>query len=66
MEYQKIINLLDNKSSQLSKFRTKNGLKQMVNQEKYIIPIVTLDSRLQYLNLVYVIIVILTYLLKEE
>ena len=66
MEYQKIINLLDNKSNQLSKFRTKNGLKQMVNQEKYIIPIVTLDSRLQYLNLVYVIIVILTYLLKEE
>ena len=38
----------------------------MVNQEKYIIPIVTLDSRLQYLNLVHVIIVILTYLLKEE
>ena len=66
MEYQKIINLLDNKPNQLSKFRTKNGLKQMVNQEKYIIPIVTLDSRLQYLNLVYVIIVILTYLLKEE
>ena len=27
MEYQKIINLLDNKSNQLSKFRTKNGLK---------------------------------------
>ena len=31
MEYQKIINLLDNPPNQPSKFRIKNGLKEMMN-----------------------------------
>ena len=31
MEYQKIINLLDNTPNHLSKFRTKIGLKEMIN-----------------------------------
>ena len=48
MEYQKIINLLDNTPNQLSNFRTKkNGSKQMINQEECIMSIVTLDSKLQ-------------------
>ena len=45
MEYQKIINLFDDTPNQLSKFRTKIGLKEMISQEEYIIPIVTLDLR---------------------
>ena len=38
MEYQNIINSLDNASNQPSKF--------MINQEEYIIPTVKLDSKL--------------------
>ena len=66
MEYQKIINFLDNISNKPSKFRTKNWIKQMINQEGHITPIVTLDLKLQCESLVYVIIVMHTYLLKEE
>ena len=48
MEYQ-IINLLDNRSNQLHKFRTKNWIddQSLINQEKCIIPIVILDLRPQ-------------------
>ena len=60
MEYGKIINLLDNKLNQSSKFRTKNWVE--INDE----------SRGTYnfngqanLSLVYVIIVMHIYLLKE-
>ena len=38
----------------------------MTNQEQCIIPIETLDLKLQSGNLVYVIIVMHTYLFKEE
>ena len=38
----------------------------MINQEGYIIPIATLELKLQFKNLVYVIIVMHTYLLREE
>ena len=38
----------------------------MINQEGHIIPKATLDLKLQFKNLVYVIIVTHTYLLKEE
>ena len=38
----------------------------MINQEEYMIPIVTLYSKLQCLILVYVIIVMHTYLLGEK
>ena len=31
MEYQKIINLLDHRTNQASKYRTKTGLKQTMN-----------------------------------
>ena len=47
MKYQKMINLLDNASTQPFKFRTKIWLKQMMNQEEYIIPIATLNLKLQ-------------------
>ena len=38
----------------------------MINQEECIIPIVTLDLNLQWHSLVYVVIVIHTYFLKEQ
>ena len=66
MEYQKIINFLDNISNKPSKFRTKNWIKQMINQEGHITPIVTLDLKLQCESLIYGILVMHTYLLKEE
>ena len=47
MKYQKMINLLDNQSNTSSKFRGKIRLKNLINQEGRIIPIVTLDLKLQ-------------------
>ena len=47
MEYQTIINLLDNASNQPSKFKKKIGLKKMINQMDCIRPIVTLDLKQQ-------------------
>ena len=42
MEYQKLINLLDNTPNQLSKFRTKNKyMEKKINQEECIITLVT-------------------------
>ena len=41
MEYQKIINLLENTRNQPSKFRTRNRVKKMANQKEGMI-IVTL------------------------
>ena len=48
MEYQKITNLLDSASNQPSKFKTKNWVEKMMNQEEYIILIVKLNLRIQY------------------
>ena len=45
MKYQKIINLLDNAPNQLPKFRPKNGLKQMINQNDCITSILKLDLK---------------------
>ena len=47
MEYQKILNLLEYTPNQLPKFRAKHWMKQMINQEECIIPIVILDLRPQ-------------------
>ena len=47
IEYQKIINLLDNTSNQPSKFRTKNWVEIMMNQEEHIILIVKSSLKLQ-------------------
>ena len=44
MEYEEIINLLDNTPDQLSKFRTKNWI-EINDQEECIMLIVTLDLR---------------------
>ena len=62
MEYQKIIHLLDNTSNQPFKFRTKNRVEIMMIQEECVTQIVKLNLRSQ----TYVIIVMHTYLLKEE
>ena len=66
MEYQKIINLVDNTSNQLSKFRAKNWIEINVQSREVIIPVVTLDLRPQCSSLVHVNIVMQTYLLKEQ
>ena len=47
MENQKIINLLDNTSNQLSKFRTKSWIEINGQSRECVIPIVTLDLKLQ-------------------
>ena len=47
MEYQKIINLLDNRQINCLNLEQTIGLKEMINQEECIIPIVTLDLRPQ-------------------
>ena len=47
MEYQKIINLLDKTSNQPSKFRTKIGLKYVMNREEHIALTVKLNLKFQ-------------------
>ena len=46
MEYQKIANLLESASDNLSKFRTRNWVEIKMNQEE-IMQIVILDLKLQ-------------------
>ena len=60
MEY-----LLENTPNQPTKFRTKNGLKQMMNHMERITLIVKLNLKLQCEGHVYVITVIHTYSLAE-
>ena len=43
MEYQKLINVLDNTPNRVSKFRTRNSIEINDNLKECIIPIVTLD-----------------------
>ena len=47
MEYQKIINLLENTTNQLSKFRTKNWDEVMMNHVELVTLIVKLNLKLQ-------------------
>ena len=46
MEYQKIANLLDSESNQPSKFRTRNWVEKIMNQEGHILETI-LDLKLQ-------------------
>ena len=46
MNYQKIINLLENTPNQLSKSRTKNWIEINISQEECLMWIVILDSKL--------------------
>ena len=66
MEHQKIINLLDYTSNQFFKFRTKNWIE--INDQSRGVSNTNSDIRFKttMLNLVYVIIVMHTYLLKEQ
>ena len=64
MEYQKIRNLLDNLPNQLSKFRTKNWIK--INDQSRGVYNTNSDIRFKTVSLDYLIIVMHTYLLKEE
>ena len=47
MEYQKIINLLDNTANQPTKFRTKNWVKKIMMQVERTTPIVKFKLKLQ-------------------
>ena len=47
MEYQKIANLIDDTSNQPSKFRTKNWVEIMMNQEEHTMLIAKSSSKLQ-------------------
>ena len=47
MEYQKIANLMDDTSNKPSKFRTRNLVETMMNQEEQIMLIVKLNLKLQ-------------------
>ena len=66
MEHKKIINLLDHTSNQFFKFRTKNWIE--INDQSRGVSNTNSDIRFKttMLNLVYVIIVMHTYLLKEQ
>ena len=63
MEYQKVINSLDNMSNQLFKSRTKNWI-EITDQSRGVYN--TNSDIYVIINLVYVIIVMHTYLLKEQ
>ena len=66
MEYQKRISFLDNTSNQLSKFRTKNWIERNDQSRGNYNTKVMLDLSPQCYSLVYITIVMHTYLLKEE
>ena len=61
MDYQKIINLLDNTPNQTFKFKTKNRV-----ERKRVTPIVKLNLTFQGQSLVYAIIVMYIYLRVEQ
>ena len=63
MEFQNTINVLDDATNQTSKQEI--GLKWMINHWEHIMPIVTLDLRLQWWRQIYIIIEIHTYTLKK-
>ena len=48
MEFQKIINVLDNIPNQASKSGTKFGLEEMMTQVESITPIVKLNLKINY------------------
>ena len=66
MEYQKRISFLDNTSNQLSKFRTRNWIERNDQSRGNYNTKVMLDLSPQCYSLVYITIVMHTYLLKEE
>ena len=65
MEYQKIINLLDDTTNQQSKFRTKNRIK--INDQSRGSYSIRNQIKLNtsMIRLIYVIIVMYTYMFKE-
>ena len=66
MEYQKIMHLFDSTFNHPSKFRQRVGLKYMMTHAEGVIPIDKLNLRLQFWNQVYVVMVLHTYLWKEQ
>ena len=66
MEYQKMINLLDNVSNQLPKFRAKNWIEINDQSRGNYNTDSNITCKTQCVSLVYVIIVMHTYLLQNE
>ena len=64
MEYQKTVNLLDNSPNHLSEFRRKNWIE--INDESRGVCNVNSNITFKTKMLVYVIVVMHTYFLKEE
>ena len=48
MEYQKIINLLDNTQNESPKFRTKNWVERMMNHEACVMSVIRVNLKLQW------------------
>ena len=66
MEYQKIVNLSDNTLDQPSKFRTKNWVEINDESKESYGTGSDIKFKLQCLGLIYVIMLLHTYLLREQ
>ena len=65
MEYQKIINMIDDTKNQSSKFRTRNWIQINHESRETVMLIVTLNLKLQWSGQIYVIIVMHIYNLNQ-
>ena len=65
MEYQKIINMIDDTKNQLSKFRTRNWIQINDESRETVMLIVILNLKLQWSGQIYVIIVMHIYNLNQ-
>ena len=65
MEYQKIINMIDDTKNQPSKFRTRNWIQINDESRETVMVIVILNLKLQWSGQIYVIIVMHIYNLNQ-
>ena len=65
MEYQKIINMIDDTKNQPSKFRTRNWIQINDESRETVMLIVILNLKLQWSGQIYVIIVMHIYNLNQ-
>ena len=65
MEYQKLINMIDDTKNQPSKFRTRNWIQINDESRETVMLIVILNLKLQWSGQIYVIIVMHIYNLNQ-
>ena len=65
MEYQKIINMIDDTKNQPSKFRTRNWIQINDESRETVMLIVILNLKLQWSGQIYVIIVMHIYNINQ-